>query len=214
MAWKPTIPKWWPRLRTQLGKGTPVPGATRGSKDCGPRSFMHGFGYLTRDKAVPWVSLIRDWMERKGPTGTNVWDMQKAAKAADDWLAKRGRNPIRVYLKFTRSAVKDAVRNKRIVQLAVDYGEWNRIMGKTGDPNYKGGHSITVLGERRWDNGTIVWRVYDSLEDNRRNEIPMGPKWRPRWKVLRAAKVWANKTAPGVDVELVGGVFRGGGRKQ
>lgn len=210
MAWTKTIPKYWMRLRTQLGKGTPVPGGTRGSRDCNVRSFQHGFGYLTRDNAVPWVSLIRKWMEREGPTGTNLWDSQKACIAADDWLARQDRKRIRLYLKFRKRAVIKAIQAKRVVTLAIDYGEWNRLMGRTGDPNYKGGHAITVLGELRWTLG-LVWKVYDSLEDDRRPEIPQGPKWRPRWKVLRAAKVWADKTAP--TAEVVAGVYRGGGKK-
>jgi hypothetical protein len=208
MVWKPTIPKFWPRLRTQLGKGTPVPRRTRGSLDCNIRSFQHGFGYLTGDRAVPLVSVIRAWMDHSGPKPTNLWDSQRAAKEADNWLANRGRKRIRIYLKFTKNAVTKAVRNKRIVTLAIDYGEWNRRMGRTGDPNFTGGHAITVLGEVRWTAG-LVWKVYDSLEDNRRPEIPQGPKWRPRWKILKAAEVWARKTN---NTEVVAAVYRGGGK--
>ena len=207
----PTIPTYWPRLRTQLGKGTQVPGGTQGARDCNVRAFQHGFDYLTRGRFIPWVESIRVRMGRPGPTGTNLWDSQQAALTYDDALARRGRNPIRVFLKFTKRAVKQAIRDKRIVVLAVDYGEWNRRMGKTGDPNYDGGHAIAVLGEKQWSDGTIVWRVYDSLEDNRRDAIPQGPKWRPRWKVLKAAEAWALKTKPGAEV--VAGVFRGGGKQ-
>lgn len=199
-----------PRLRTQLGKGTKVPGGTQGARDCGIRAFQHGFGYLTHDKAVPWVQSIRNRMGRPGPTGTNIWDMEQAALTYDDWLDERGRKPIRLYKKFSKAAIRKAVQAGHIVTLAVDYGEWNERMGKTGDPNYRGGHAIDVLGEKRWPDGTVVWQVFDSLEDNRRNEIPQGPKWRPRWKVLKAAEAWARKTS---GTQVVGGVFRGGGKR-
>ena len=202
---------FWPRLRTQLGKGTPDPTgeAMQGSRDCNVRAFQHGFGYLTRDRAVPVVWLIRRKMGRSGFTPTNLWDSKQAAEKFDGWLARHGRRPIRLYLKFTKRSVRLAVEQERIVTLAVDYGSWNKLMSRTGDPNYTGGHAITVLGEKRWPDGTIVWNVYDSLEDNRRAEIPMGTTWRPRWKILQAAGAWAKKTQPGAEV--VAAVYRGGG---
>ena len=205
------LPRYRPRFRPQLGRGTPVPGATRGSKDCNLRAFQHALGKLTRDTAVPWVRHIRQAMGRPGPTGTNLWDTRKAARELDGWMEQRGRKPVRAYLKFTRKAARQAVRKLRPLVMAVDYGEWNDLMGRTGDPNYRGGHAIFVLGQKRWADGTIVWCVWDSLEDNRRNAIPQGPKWRPRWKVLKAARVWADKTAPGA--QLVACVVRGGGKR-
>lgn len=210
MAWSKVIPSYWMRFRSQLGKGTAVPGRTQGSLDCNVRAFQHEFGYLTGDKFVPWVDNIRIRMGRPGPTATNLWNSQEAAASYDDALERVGRYPIRVYLKFTKKAVKTAIRNKRAVTLAIDYGEFNRVMGKTGDPAYKGGHAVVVLGESRWRDGTIVWKLYDSLDDDRRKEIPQGPRWVPRWKVLKAAEKWARKTN---GTEVVAAVFRGGGKR-
>ena len=210
MAWSPSIPKYWPRFRSQLGKGTPVPGATRGSKDCNVRAFQHAFGFLTKDKFVPYVDNIRIRMGRPGPTGTTLWNSQKAAATYDAALAKVGRKPIRVYLKFTKKALIADVQAGRVACIAIDYGQFNKNMNKTGDPNFKGGHGIMVLGEKRWNDGTLVWRLYDSLDDNRRNSIPQGPRWVPRYKVLAAAQAWAKKTN---DTEVVAAVFRGGGAK-
>jgi len=121
-----------------------------------------------------------------------------------------GRKPIRVYLKFHKSEVIKAIQNGRVVCIAIDYGVFNKKMSKTGDPNFTGGHGIAVLGEKKWNDGTIVWRLYDSLDDNRRNSIPQGPRWVPRYKVLKAAEAWAKKTN---DTEVVAAVFRGGGAK-
>jgi hypothetical protein len=208
MAWSKAIPNYWPRFRSQLGKGTPVPGATRGSKDCNVRAFQHAFGQLTKDKFVPWVDNIRIRMGRPGPTGTTLWNSQKAAATYDAALKQRGRKPIRVYMKYTKDGVKKAVRNKAPVCIAIDYGQFNKQMSRTGDPNFTGGHGIMVLGEKKWNDGTIVWKLYDSLDDNRRNSIPQGPRWVPRYKVLKAAEVWARKTN---NTEVVAGVFRGGG---
>lgn len=206
--WTPTRPAFIPRLRTQLGKGTPVPGRTRGSKDCGVRTFQHGMGYVSKDRAVATVPVIREWMEREGPQGTNVWDMYTAAGKTKAFMAERGRKPLRFYKVFKRRGIINAVQRGKFCQVSIDYGAWNSLVGRTGDPNYRGGHSIGVCGEKRWKDGTLVWLVFDSLEDNRRREIPRGPNWRPRWKVLNAAKVWADKTAPGAEV--VAGVFGGG----
>jgi len=212
MPWTPTIPAWVPRLRTQLGKGTPVPGRTRGSRDCGMRTFEHGMGYVSRDEAVASVQRIREWMEREPVNGrvpgSNVWDMHLAASKADAFMEARGRRPLKFYKVFKRRGVINAVQRGKFCQVSIDYGAWNSLVGRSGDPNYRGGHSIGVCGEKRWKDGTLVWLVFDSLEDNRRREIPRGPIWRPRWKVLNAAKVWADKTAPGAEV--VCGIFGGG----
>ena len=208
-----SLPDYWPRFRSQLGKGTPVPGATRGSKDCGMRSFQHAFGFLTHDKFVPWVDNIRQRMGRVPyldggelvVPGSNVWDMEKAAKTYDAALARRGRKPIRVYKKFSTASLRRAVNAGRVVQVAIDYGVFNRVMGRTGDPNYSGGHSVVVLGEKKWGNGAVVWKLYDSLDDERRPGIPQGPRWVPRWKVIKAAEAWS-----GGKGHVTAGVFRGG----
>lgn len=204
-----SIPSFLPRFRWQLGRGTPVEDGVDGSKDCNVRVFQHQVGFLTKDVAVPWVGLIREWMGRAGGTGTNLWNSQAAMRRMDSWLGRLGRKPIRGYLKFHKRAVRDAIRNGRGVGIAVDYGKWNELMGSSGDPNYRGGHGIWAVGEKRWKDGTIVWLIYDSLEDNRRNTIPQGPKWRPRWKVLKAAEVWARRTN---GTEVVALVARGGGK--
>lgn len=210
MAWTKAIPGFFPRLRTQLGKGTPVPKRTRGALDCNIRAGQHVFGRLTKDKGVPWVELLRGWMGRPGATGTNLWDTQRGFKKADSWLGKMGRKPIRGYMKFTKAAVRKAIRQKRIVMLAIDYGEFNKLMGKTGDPNYNGGHGVAVQGEKKWENGTIVWCLYDSLDDERRPGIPQGYRWVPRSKVIRAAEKWAKRTN---GTEVIALVARGGGAK-
>lgn len=209
MAFVEFIPGFIPRLRPQLGRGTPVPRRTRGSLDCNVRALQHLFGRLTKDTAVPWVDLARGWMGRPGPTGTTLWNSQRAFTQADAWLAERGRKPIRGYLKFTKKALKKAIVNKRIVAVAIDYGTFNDLMGRTGDPNYRGGHGVTVMGQKRWGRGTIVWLLHDSLDDERRPGIPKGYRWVPRWKVLKAAGAWARRTN---GTEVIALVARGGGK--
>jgi len=46
--------------------------------------------------------------------------------------------------------------------------------------------AVGILGQRVRE-GTVEWRVFDSLADGRRKGIAKGPDWWPRWLVEATA---------------------------
>jgi hypothetical protein len=193
-----------PKFQPQLGRGVPVPGRTRGSRDCGPRSWQMGIDFLTKGRKRPGVWDLRRRGNVTGPVPTSVWDAKLAVESFD---SIRGLTPLRYYIRRDIESVRRAVHNGKYVHVCVDYETMNKLMTRTGDPNFKGGHSIGVLGERKLG-GTVQWRIFDPLDDARRAEIPQGPRWVKRWKVIRAMEDFALG-----EGRCYAGVF-GGGRKR
>jgi len=177
-----------PVHRMQLGRGTPVPGRTRGALDCGPRSWQVGIDARTRGTAFYPVSFLRARGRVPGPQPTNIDD----AKRAIDGLRVQRRTPLRYFRRRTVAGVRKAVRRGFPVQLAISYRKWNTIVKHdSGDPAFRGGHSILIADQRDRGHG-VEWLIYDSLEDGRRKNIPRGPSWRRRRDVVAAAVALAD----------------------
>lgn len=128
-------------------------------------------------KVVPNIATIRRRMGKPGPQTTTTADAARAVRASG----------YRYYLVRDVAKIRRAVRNGRPVQLAIDYGVLNDELRRTGDPNFRGGHSVLVYGQRRRQ-GVVEWRLFDSLDDKRRSNIPQGPRWVPRRVLLRACR--------------------------
>ena len=192
-----------PKHQPQLGRGTPVPGRTQGSRDCGPRTVQMGIDYQSKGAKRPTISTIRQKMGRPGPQQTNIYNCQTCV----DGMPVPGRKPLRYFIKSRVSDVAAAVKAGKFVQLCIDYGKFNDLMSKTGDPAFRGGHSVGVLGQRT-KNGTVQWLLFDPLDDKRRSNIPQGPRWVPKWKLVRALEKFGG--GPG---RCYAGVFGGGGKR-
>lgn len=190
-----------PKHQTQLGRGTPVPGAMRGSLDCGVRAVQMGVDKVTHGEKVPTVPDIRKRMGESGPRPTSILDAQRAVES---YVRIKGRKPLRYLVRWTIEGVRDAVRRGRMVQVAIDYGVFNRLMARTGDPGFTGGHSIDILGQRQ-RRGRLWWLLWDALDDQRRPGIPKGPRWVPAVHIISAAEAFAG--GPG---RAQAGVFSGG----
>ena len=193
-----------PRHQTQLGRGTPVPGATRGSRDCGPRTIQMGVDFLTKGEKVPDIDTIRRRIGKRGPKTTNVYD---AERGIDGWAILKSRKPLRYYIKTFMKDVKTAVKGGKYVQCCIDYGVFNRLMNRTGDPNFTEGHSVGVLGQRT-KAGVVQWLLWDPLDDERRAGIPDGPRWVKREAVVKSMEAFA-----GGRGRAYAGVFGGGAKR-
>jgi hypothetical protein len=196
-----------PKHQPQLGRGTPVPGATRGSMDCGVRTVQVGIDKLTNGQLVPSVTEIRTRMGRPGAQPTNTSNADQAVESYGAQMARIDRRGLD-YDKFRgpafESHIYDAIKRGDGVQMAIDYGVFNRRMKrrgeKTGDPNFTGGHSQYIIGFRRTRVAETF--LFDSLDDKRRAGIPDGPRWVPLSPILEAWEAFGHFF----------GIFRGGER--
>lgn len=166
-----------PKLQAQLGRGTPVPGATRGSRDCGPRSVSMAVDAATQGSVKLSVAQARSRMGVPGPQLSNVDDAKRGVESVSG---------LSYYRLVTVARLRQAVVSGRPVHLCIDYGTFNRLAGHSGDPRFTGGHSVMVLGQRKHD-GAVWWRLFDPLDDGRRAGIPKGPRWVKRRHLLQAA---------------------------
>lgn len=180
-----------PRHQPQLNRGVPVPGGSRGSRDCGPRSIQMALDGLTRGELVPSIPEIRKRMGKSGAQTTNTSDAERCVESYDAEMSHFDRRRL-IYDRFRGSVflplLSDAVRAGEPVQLAIDYGRFNVLMRrKTGDPNFTGGHSVMVHGWRR-SGHRQQWLLFDPLDDARRDGIPDGPRWVPKSALVGAWK--------------------------
>lgn len=190
-----------PALQPQLGRGIPVPGRTRGSRDCGPRSWQMGIDARTRGRVHHTIAWLRNRGRVPGPVPTSIDDARKAI----DGLAVPGRSPLRYYRRRKVAGVRKAVRAGFPVQLGIDYGAFNRLQRKrTGDPNFSGGHSVLVYGQRDGKRG-VEWQLFDPLDDGRRAGIPRGPRWVPRKHLIKAAVALAGGDREAIYAGIVAG---------
>ena len=180
-----------PKLQPQLGRGQPVPGRTRGSRDCGVRTVQMGIDALTHGRRRPGVMALRKRMRRTGPEPTNVNNAK---------LAVESYKGLRYSIKRDQASVKQAVAHGRFVQCCVRYDVFTQQGHKTGDPFFSGGHSIGVLGQRH-HHGVLEWRVFDPIMDGRRHGIDQGPVW------VRASAVLAGMRALAGGPRIYAGVF-------
>jgi hypothetical protein len=170
------------KLQTQLGHGTPVPGRTTGSRDCGPRSVAMAIDWATEGQRKLTIPQVREALGKPGPALVNVDDARRA-------LTSLG-------LPYWRTSsvvqLRRAMVSGKLVHLCVDYGVLNReLHGQTGDPAFTGGHSVVIVGQRK-QQGTVQWQLYDPLDDGRRAGIPTGPRWVARRVLLAAALALGN----------------------
>lgn len=184
-----------PRLQPQLGRGSPTE-----RRDCGPRTVQMGVAALTHGELVPDIPEIRDRMGQGGNQTTNVFDAQEAVES---FRHVPGRRPLHYAVLRTSGDVKAAVQHGRPVQLAISYGAFN-ASGKTGDPAFRGGHSVLVVGQRVKD-GEVQYRLLDPLDDARRAGIPQGPRFVARERLIHALEAFS----PGT---VFAGSFTGGAR--
>lgn len=185
-----------PRLQPQLGQGSPTE-----RRDCGPRAVSMGIDALTGGQVVPPIPEIRQRMSTEGNQTTNVYDAERGVESYDHIP---GRQPLHYSVARDTGLVKDAIRNGRPVQLAIDYGDFNRT-GRTGDPNFRDGHSVLVKGQRTHD-GEVEWFLFDPLDDARRAGIPRGPRWVSRERLVSALEAFAPSG-------IYAGIFTGGNRR-
>lgn len=195
-----------PKHQPQLGRGTPVPGKTRGSRDCGPRAIQVGIDFLTQGDLVPSIDEIRKRMGKSGAKTTSTTDAERCVDSYDTEMRKFDRAPLRY--ERVRGAkyiprLEDAVGRGNYIHFAIDYGAFNKALkSKTGDPNFTGGHSVGVLGFRTRKGHGQEWLLWDSLDDHRRSGIPQGPRWVPKSAVITAFRSFGSYA----------GIMRGGER--
>ena len=194
-----------PPLRKQLN------GHPSGSVNCGPKTVQMGVNSRTDNTKNPSVDTLRKRMGRPNGQPTNVWNSEAAI---DGWAIASGRKPLAYKRLHNIQSVKDVQKANadkspgQFIQVAISYRKWNEVVSKSGSSTFVGGHSIGILGQKKWNDGTVVWLVYDPLEDARRGGIPQGPKWRPRWKVITAMEAFYGQKG-----KCYAGVFTGGGKK-
>jgi hypothetical protein len=194
-----------PKHQVQLNAGTPVPGATQGSLDCGVRAASVGVDVVTHGQKVPTITEMRRRMHTPGPQPTSILDAQRGVES---FTNLRGRKPLDYLVRWTTDGLELAIANGRAAQVAIDYLTFNRLMAKTGDPNFAGGHSIVIYGQRQ-RGGRKWWLLWDSLDDARRPGIAgPGPRWVPASKVIAAAEAFA-----GGSGRVQSGVFSGGQKR-
>ena len=196
---------YMPRHQPQLGRGIAVPGRTRGSRDCGPRTGQMMMDAKTKGRLKPGPVELREKMGTPGPQETNIWDMKKGVESYKGGNKYR---PMRYYIKRTIADTKAAIRDGKPMQVCIHYGKWNDLLWKTGDPNFTGGHSIGVYRQKKLKSGTVMWLVWDPLDDARRSVTPAGPRW-----VKRAHVVAAMVAFGGSSTSIYAGVISGGGAK-
>ena len=190
-----------PLHQPQLDRGTPVPGRTQGSRDCGPRTWQMGIDFLTRGGKVPDIAELRRRGQVSGPQRTDVNDARLAVQSYD---SIRGRRPLRLYVKTYLGDVSAAVRAGKYVLACIDYGVLNDRLARTGDPAFRDGHSVGLLGHRVMG-GEVQWRLWDPLDDGRRAGIPEGPRWVDKADLVAAMEAFA-----GGSGRCWAGVFGGG----
>ena len=193
-----------PRHQPQLGRGPTA------SKDCGPRAVQMGLDQISRGQLIPSIPDIRQRMGKAGNQTTNTSDAERAVESWDDEMVAFKRKPLRYERRQGEAWLRlldDALKGGAYAHLAIDYGVFNdrcKAHGvRTGDPRFRGGHSVGIMGWKRDEKGTVFWRLWDPLDDARRPRvIPKGPRW-----VRRSILVAAWKAFGGYF-----GIFRGGER--
>jgi hypothetical protein len=164
-----------------------------------------GIDYLTKGQKVVGITDLRKRMNSAGPQQTNIYD---AKAGVESYRAIRGRKPLRYFVKSRIADVKTAARAGKYIHVCVNYGVLNQLLIKTGDPNFTGGHSFGILGQKTLANGKVRWLLWDPLDDQRRRGIPKGPRWVSREAVVAAMEAFA-----GGKGRCYAGVFGGGQKK-
>lgn len=153
--------------------GTPLAG-----ENCGPASVASALRWSTRHSIAPSPSLVRVRLE--DPVGGThprqlrvAWSSFEKAALREGWQLPEMR--YREHGEYSR--LREILESGDAAVVAVDYSVVPA--GLSGDPSFKGLHSIFVSGivERK---GERVAKVYDPLCDGRRTGIPgPGPVYWP-----------------------------------
>ncbi len=193
-----------PLHQAQLGRGVPVPGGTTGARDCGPRSWQMAADARSHGRIRPGVRRLRRRAGAPGPVPTSIDHARRALHG----LPVAGRTPLRYYRKRRVAEVRQAVRRGKPVHLAIDYGAWNRSQrGRTGDPNFRGSHSVLITRQRKRGHG-VEWLLFDPLDDGRRRGIERGGRWVLRRHLIAAAVKLAGGNRNGIWAGVIGGANR------
>jgi hypothetical protein len=163
-----------------------------------------GVDARTHGELMPTVTQMRKRMNEVGPQPTSILDAQRAVES---YRRVKGRERLRYLVRWTTQGVKEAIARGRMLQVAIDYATFNRLMaaGKTGDPHFTGGHSVAVYG-RRVKDGRAQVLLFDPLDDQRRPEIAgPAPRWIPERVLIESMERFA-----GGDGRAQAGIFLGG----
>lgn len=117
---------------------------------------------------------------------TTIQEYARAVNAFDDEARREGYDGINagVHERGRWDDLEPVLKDEsKFVCVLVDYGVLNsREPAKSGDPGFNGSHAIGVFGytpSTDTDDGTVKYRIWDSLCDGRRSEIPKGHTY---WK--------------------------------
>jgi hypothetical protein len=161
-----------------------------------------GVANQTEGQKVPGVREVRKRAGTPGPQATSILD---AKRAVDSYRRLKGRRPLQMLLRSTTVGLEEALKRGRMLQVAIDYGTFNRLMRRTGDGDFTGGHSVSVIG-LRFRKGKRWTLLYDSLDDARRSpSIPQGPRWVPLNVIISSAEAFAGGAG-----RCQAGLFSGG----
>jgi hypothetical protein len=166
------------RVFPQLRVGIPT-----AHVDCGVRAIQSGLHWLSKGTFSSNVSRIREVGNMgDGPTNYFEWDV------VIDTLA--GQQVGGVGVKTNSLAeVKDYLKNRGAVQVAVDYGWYRRkLPGKSGSKTFDGNHAITFIGGFKNKSEDWMSTSTDSLLDGRYAGCPKGPVNVPLWHIGEAMK--------------------------
>ena len=182
-----------PKHQRQIGT------SPTGAFDCGPRSWQMGIDVQTGGLKRPGPTKLRKLARRIGSQTTRAEDADKAVEAFGGRL--RGfKEPLRYRMKLRRpwEEAEKALRNRRAVHIAIDYGVVNRNKPEfSSQSDFDGGHSILLFGIRKARGaGARGWEigVNDPLASRRR--------WWPLGLVRHAAGSIA-----GEPKTFYGGIF-------
>ena len=171
-----------PKLQAQLN------GSRTAGEDCVVRASSTGVDWATKGAKVPAVSDFRK-RARNASTGLNTEEAHRGLRSYDTPAELGGFSDIVAhrYLRQPKAELRERVKAGRFVVLWMSYAVLNDTRPNlSGDPRFRGAHAIGVLGQRVRE-GTVEWRVWDSLADGRRKGIAEGPDWWPRWLVEATA---------------------------
>ena len=187
-----------PKHQKQLGT------SATGAYDCGPRSWQMGIDVQTGGALRPGPKRLRQLGGVAGPRTTRAEHAHQAIDALPTPKGFRRKLKYRMKLKRPWAEAERALRERKAVHIALDYGDINRNWPElSSQKTFHGGHSVLIFGIRRKKApGAKGWEVgvNDPLASRR------------RWWPMAAVRHSAGKIA-GMPRRFYGGVFEPGVRK-
>jgi len=144
-----------PKFQSQLGRG---PCSNDGTTDCNVRATQEAADWATNGNWVPGINNIRQRMGRPCNDATNLYNGRDA-------LVSMG-IPASLRINAPFSTAVTALKNGKPVIASTKYSVLNSQQpGKSGDPNFGGGHGIMLLGTRkRGLRSTLGWRRWSQRD--------------------------------------------------